>query len=227
MSNVQVVNNRVNTEDVMDADTSVCHLVISIKSGILLDLMNVGQDMEELVSFISNFTKPFLYQEIITPEMKTIIRELFAHTIHDKLEKFYYKTKISELIHAFFSRFFRRAAFDFGSIHKGDIEKIMHIEKMILKDLSSPPVLSELAIKAGMSETKMKALFKKIFENSIYNYYSSARMVEAASMLNNNPTIPVSEVGYSLGFSNLSHFSKMFKRYMGMKPKEYAMQNRK
>lgn len=223
LSNVQVVNNKVNTEDVMDAGTSVCHVAISIEAGILLNLMDLGQDMEELSSFISNFTKPFLYQEIITPEMKSIIRELFEHTSPDKLEKFYYKTKISELIYVFFSRFLRRTTFDFGSIHKGDIEKIMLIEKMILKDLSTPPVLSELAIHVGMSETKMKALFKKIFEDSIYNYYSSARMIEASSILKNNRNIPVSEVGYSLGFSNLSHFSKMFKRHIGMKPKEYAM----
>lgn len=223
LSNVQVVNNRVNTQDVMDAGTTVCHLAISVKANILLDLMDLGQDMDELISFISNFTTPFLYQEIITPEMKNIIRELFEHKSHDKLEKFYYKTKISELIYAFFTRFLRRNTFDQGAINKGDIEKIMHIEKMILKDLSSPPVLSELAINIGMSETKMKALFKKIFEDSIYNYYSSARIIEAASMLKNNRNIPVSEVGYSLGFSNLSHFSKMFKRYIGMKPKEYAM----
>ncbi|MFA7628740.1 MAG: AraC family transcriptional regulator, partial [Candidatus Dojkabacteria bacterium] len=113
--------------------------------------------------------------------------------------------------------------FDFGSIHKGDIEKILKVEKIILQDLGKPPILPDLARTIGMSETKMKSLFKKIFEDSIYNYYSSARMIEAASILKSNPCLPVSEVGYALGFSNLSHFSKMFKRHIGMKPKEYAM----
>ena len=133
------------------------------------------------------------------------------------------KTKISELIYEFFSRFLRRDTFDFGSIRQGDIEKILHVEKMILRDLGKVPVLSALARTIGMSETKMKSLFKKIFEDSIYNYYSSARMVGAASTLKNNRHIPVSEVGYSLGFSNLSHFSKIFKRYIGINPKEYAL----
>lgn len=71
----------------------------------------------------------------------------------------------------------------------------MHIEKILLKDLSKPPVFSDLSLAIGMSKTKMKALFKRIFEDSIYNYYSSARMIEAVSMLKNNSTIPVSEVG--------------------------------
>ena len=87
------------------------------------------------------------------------------------------------------------------------------------------PVHKELAHIIGMSETKMKLLFKKIFGTSIYNYYSSARMIEAASILKNDKNISVSEVGYSLGFSNLSHFSKMFKKHIGLKPKEYALKN--
>ena len=133
------------------------------------------------------------------------------------------KIKISGLIYEFFSRFLRRDTFDFGSIHKGDIEKILRVEKIILRDLGKAPVLSTLARTIGMSETKMRSLFKKIFKDSIYNYYLPARMVVAASILKNNRHIPVSEVGYSLGFSNLSHFSKMFKRYIGINPKEYAL----
>jgi len=224
LSNVQVVNNNVGTEDVIDGSTNACYLAISIKANKLIDMLGLGQEMNELASFISNFNKPFLYQEIITPEMKCIIRELLEHKNNDNLEKFYYKTKISELIYEFFSRFLRRSNLEFISINKNDIEKILRIESIILKDLGDPPVLTELARTIGMSETKMKSLFKKIFEDSIYNYYSSARMMEAASILKNNKDIPISEVGYTLGFSNLSHFSKMFKRYIGMKPKEYVME---
>jgi len=227
LSNMQVINNLVDTEDNIDANTKVCYVVISMKASRLLDLLDLGKDMGELASFISGFDKPFLHQEAVTPEIKNIIRELSEHTYPDKLEKLYYKTKTSELIYEFFSRFLKRATFDFSSVNKGDIEKILRVERIILKDLSHAPVLPELARTIGMSETKMKSIFKKVFEDTIYNYYSSARMIEAASMLKNNRDIPVSEVGYSLGFSNLSHFSKMFKRYIGMKPKEYAMEVKK
>lgn len=227
LSNVQVINNACQTEDVIEANTSACYLVVSIRSGKLLKLIDLEQGPQELASFVSHFNNPLLYQEIMTPEMKNIIRELLERkNLNDRLEKFYYKTKISELIYEFFSRFLRRTTLDFGSIHQGDIEKILHIEKMILEDFGKVPVLSALARTIGMSETKMKSLFKKIFEDSIYNYYSSARMVEAASILKNDRHIPVSEVGYSLGFSNLSHFSKMFKRHIGMNPKEYALSSK-
>lgn len=197
LSNVQVMNNIVATEDIFDANTNVYYVVISIKASELLNFLDLDQEMEELASFISNFKTPFLYQEIVTLEMKNIIREIFEHTSQTKLEKFYYKIKASELIYEFFSRFLRRTTFDFGSINKGDIEKVLRLEKIILKDLSNTPVLSDLAHTIGMSETKMKLLFKKVFEDSIYNYYSSARMIEAASILKSNNNISVSEVGYS------------------------------
>jgi AraC-like DNA-binding protein len=35
----------------------------------------------------------------------------------------------------------------------------------------------------------------------------------------------VSEVGYDLGFTNLSHFSREFEKYMGMKLKQYHKVN--
>ncbi len=33
----------------------------------------------------------------------------------------------------------------------------------------------------------------------------------------------VSEVGYKLGFSNLSHFTRVFNKHIGMKPKQYSL----
>ncbi|MFY9363397.1 MAG: helix-turn-helix domain-containing protein, partial [Dysgonamonadaceae bacterium] len=37
-----------------------------------------------------------------------------------------------------------------------------------------------------------------------------------------NQKVQVSEVAYSVGFSNLSHFSNSFKEYYGISPTEYA-----
>ncbi len=222
LSTVQVMN-FLDLNDYISPNTNVFYAVACIKSDILLNLLDLEQTDEELNSFISNFSKPFLYQEVVTSGMKVTLRELSEHTIEEKLERFYYKTKVSELIYEFFSVFFKRATYNFTSINKADIEKILSVEKMILNDLGKTPVLPELARSIGMCETKMKSLFKKVFGNSIYNYYSSARMIEAASLLKNDENISVSEVGYSLGFSNLSHFSKRFSKHIGMKPKEYAM----
>lgn len=72
-----------------------------------------------------------------------------------------------------------------------------------------------------MSPTKLKRLFKQIFGDSIFNYYQGFRMKEAARLLKEEK-LSVSDVGYELGFTNLSHFSRAFKEHIGMNPKQYS-----
>ena len=92
----------------------------------------------------------------------------------------------------------------------------------MLEQLGIPPTIRELAISANMSPTKLKRLYKQIFGNSIFSYYQEFRMKEAARLLKDEK-LSVSEVGYQLGFTNLSHFSRVFNEYAGMKPKRYSL----
>lgn len=46
-------------------------------------------------------------------------------------------------------------------------------------------------------------------------------MKEAERLLKENK-LTVSEVGYQMGYSNLSHFTRVFEKHMGMKPKKYS-----
>ena len=92
----------------------------------------------------------------------------------------------------------------------------------MLEHLDTPQTIEELADFAGMSSSKLKRLLKQIFGNSIFNYYQSFRMKEAARLLREEK-LSVSEVGYRLGFSNLSHFTSMFEQHIGMKPKRYSL----
>jgi len=47
-----------------------------------------------------------------------------------------------------------------------------------------------------------------------------------ASELLSQQKINISDVAYALGFSNLSHFSNVFKSFHGISPTEYAEKHR-
>jgi AraC-like DNA-binding protein len=47
--------------------------------------------------------------------------------------------------------------------------------------------------------------------------------MEEAAFLLKQSGYSVSEVGYQLGFTNLSHFSRLFQRYYGSTPKKYSI----
>lgn len=83
------------------------------------------------------------------------------------------------------------------------------------------PNLPELAKSGHMSESKMKKLFKQIFGKSIYNYYQYFRMMEAAHVIRKK-NFSVSQAGHHVGFTSLSHFTKKFEEYIGVKPKKYS-----
>jgi AraC-like DNA-binding protein len=138
------------------------------------------------------------------------------------LKDLYYSIKLQELIYLLFDKLLARGSEKQNPVNKSDIDKLNAIRTAILADLGQPPKLNSLSKMAGMSETKMKQLFKQTFGDTIYNYYQNERMREAGFLLK-HAGYSVSEVGYQLGFSNLSHFSRLFEKHYGITPKKYTL----
>ena len=106
-------------------------------------------------------------------------------------------------------------------INQNDLKIIYTIRDELISEIGTPPQLESLAGKAGMSVSKLVNLFRQVFGDSIYNYYQKLRMQKAAYLLREEK-LSVSEVGFQLGFSNLSHFTRLFEKHIGMKPKQYS-----
>ena len=70
-----------------------------------------------------------------------------------------------------------------------------------------------------MSTTKLKAKFKQIYGMKLYEYYNRNRMERAKEMLESGK-YSVKQVGYQIGFTNLSNFAKAFRKEFGILPKD-------
>jgi AraC-like DNA-binding protein len=90
----------------------------------------------------------------------------------------------------------------------------------MLEHLGTPPVIKELAACANMNQSKLKRLFKQFSATAFLVIIKKFRMKEAARLLKEEK-LSVSDVGYQLGFTSLSHFSRVFAVHIGMKPKQY------
>lgn len=82
--------------------------------------------------------------------------------------------------------------------------------------------VKELASHFFISETKLQSIFKKEMGMTIYSYISERKIEEAKIMLNFNRSI--NEIALSLGFSDSSHLSKVFKKHVGISPKQYQQE---
>lgn len=157
----------------------------------------------------------------MTAEAKLLLKNMAAVDMTDRLSHFYMQIKVQELLYLVFYKLSLRESAAHQPINSADAERLLYIRSEIIRDLGVPPVIRELAQLAAMSETKLKQLFKQTFGTTIYTYFQQARMEEAAFLLKQGKH-SVGEVGYELGFSNLSHFSRVFEKQYGLNPKRYS-----
>jgi AraC family transcriptional activator of tynA and feaB len=93
----------------------------------------------------------------------------------------------------------------------------------IIKDRSADPAFgpAEVAIEAGISLRYLQKLFTAR-NSSCTHFINSARLNHAARLLHRrallNTSQPVSEIAYSSGFSNYTHFARQFRRRFGHPP---------
>jgi AraC-like DNA-binding protein len=219
-SAIQVTTSDLTSEVRFPAKTDVYYTVVGITASRLTSIVNVKKPNPLLKKIIGG-TESFLFFENMTSETQRVLKQLSEISDQDVLKNLYYQMKVNELLYLLFSKLLSRDPYHHKPINNSDVEKLMIIRNAVLADLSQPPALPQLADLGGMSETKMKHLFKQTFGDTIYNYFQNARMEEAAFLLR-HAGLSVSEVGHQLGFSNLSHFSRLFEQHHKLTPKKYA-----
>jgi AraC-like DNA-binding protein len=222
LPSVQIGKGKLNLEMFYPSHTNFRSILVAIYVSDLKALLGT-QIENSILRTILEDEQPILFEEVITPNIQKAALEITKNDIPETLYSLYYRLKAEELICLVFAELLKRENTPVQAINEIDAEKAYQIRAKILRDLSTPPVLADLARDAGMSKSKLKRLFKQIFGESIFNYYQSFRMKEAARLLKERG-LSVSEVGYAMGFSNLGHFTRVFDEHIGMKPKRFSLQ---
>ncbi|CAN5426349.1 AraC family transcriptional regulator [soil metagenome] len=219
-SAIQVTSNDLSSTLRFPAHQQIQYVVVAIKPPRLTELLAISEP-NSVLQTITGSGNSFLFFERMAAETKLLLKNMAALDMTDHLSHFYMQIKVQELLYLVFHKLALRESAAHQPINSADAERLLFIRSEIISDLSVPPVIRQLAQVAAMSETKLKLLFKQTFGTTIYTYYQQARMEEAAFLLKQGKH-SVSEVGYALGFSNLSHFSRIFEKQYGLNPKRYS-----
>jgi AraC-like DNA-binding protein len=71
-----------------------------------------------------------------------------------------------------------------------------------------------------MSETAFRALFKRVMGSTPHRYIEEQRIQHASHLLiHTNSTI--TQIALTVGYNDLYHFSRVFKRVMGVPPSQF------
>jgi len=97
-------------------------------------------------------------------------------------------------------------------------ERIERARRMIDSQFSDELTLDALAREAGMSSFHFARLFRDLVGTPPHRYLRNVRLERAHSMLRDGAS--VTSTCYDVGFSNLSHFIRSFRRRFGCVPSQ-------
>jgi AraC-like DNA-binding protein len=220
LPSVQLGLGNIDFEMIYPGKTRHRSILIAIESSVLKDLLG-NHASHGIFKTIVSSNQPLLFEAFTSPPIQRAALDIIHAALPESLQQFYFKIKAEELICLLFAELDKRESSHVQALNEQDLQRIYQIRDRMLSNLDAPPSIRDLAQKAGMSDSKLKRLFKQIFGESIFRYYQNFRMLEAARLLKTR-AYSVSEVGMQMGFTNLSHFSRVFEEHLGVTPKKYS-----
>ncbi len=154
-----------------------------------------------------------------TPEMNRIIEQIKNCEQMGPFAQFYFESKVRELLVLQWQYAVAQKNSADRSFwrYRDQINKARNIIEHTYQD---PPGIHKLSQQVGMCETLLKAGFKSVFGTTVFHYLFNYRMDLARSFLKDR-SLNISGISELLGYKNLSHFTKAFKRKFDMSPLEY------
>lgn len=219
LSSVQITSSDIDFTITLPAHTTLFIVALSIHKSLLRRWLD---PTDGPLPALLTTRQPVVSETLLTPDIQRILADFTQSYAKPYLPSFFYKIRIQELLYWLFVELANRTTPP-RFLHSADVEKIYQARARLLTSLSTPPSLSGLAQAVGLSEAKLKQLFKQIFGISPYAFYQLARLEEARRLLQ---YVSVSEAGYQLGFTNLSHFARLFTKQYHLSPKKYQATHR-
>ncbi len=202
----------------MSAGSNVKRLLILCSHELAMQYLPV-----ELFDKLSRFAKENSINEnplFINLSHRTMLKELFEMKETDPLSPIRMLSGIIHLIEKFLYSFLRQEQTALPrTVKKNDLESMQHVEQILSSKLEGFPSLESLAHEVFMSTSKLKHLFKQVYGHTLYDYYNKSRLQRAKELLVTGQC-SIKQAGSEIGFSNLSHFAKAFRKEFGILPRD-------
>ena len=103
---------------------------------------------------------------------------------------------------------------------------ILQIKKYIDSHYQDPSLsLDKISKKFSYHKKYISAVFKKQVDLTICQYINTIRLQNACSLMEKNITC-IKDISYMCGFSDPLYFSKVFKKQIGISPKQFIAQQK-
>jgi len=107
---------------------------------------------------------------------------------------------------------------EMGNQHPDEL--VANIQSWLQQNLSQGLDLSTLARQVELSSRQLSRRFKTVCGKTLGQYQQQLRCQEAKDLLKNTD-MAIADIGLAVGYSDISHFGRIFSRYSGQSPKAY------
>jgi AraC-like DNA-binding protein len=156
----------------------------------------------------------------ISEEEDKLLKEIFETDLAEEFGRLVLYNRILLLVEKILNRFLltELPASKTKRLRRKDMEGLKEVEFILSKkELEKFPTIKELSRVALMSSSKLKKRFKEVYGMKLYEFYNYNRLLKAKRWIESGET-NVKEAAHRIGFSNLSNFSKAFKKEFGLLP---------
>ncbi len=170
-------------------------------------------------------SNPELSGCVFSGENRESINALFNEAF-DVMQKekpgyeFIVRDRLSRICFSLFEKY-GRSPNSQAAVLDRDSLRVRKMLDFIHENYSQDISLSEISAVSGISQRECLRCFKKTLQISPMQYLIKYRIMQGAELLLSDPGRNVSEVATCCGFDSPSNFTKMFKRYYTLSPREY------
>ena len=112
----------------------------------------------------------------------------------------------------------RKAAAELEGLYR----EFQELRLAMLSHYEKEWTMEKLCERANMEKSQFYSYYKKFFSSTPHNDLIEVRLDKAKNLLTNQ-ALSISQTAELCGFSNLSHFSRYFKKHCGCSPKEWRL----
>lgn len=149
-------------------------------------------------------------------QVKRIFFSIFENS--DKKD-FISECNVMSGIYSMMAILYRRDFFNIGDKVSDITDSIKSALEYIDQNHSREITLESLADITGFNKDYFSRLFKKHTDTNVTEYINFVRICKATELMDSTYTL--SEIASNVGFSSLSYFNRMFKKYKHFTPSEY------
>jgi AraC-like DNA-binding protein len=187
---------------------------------ILADYGDSFRDIAERI--LPTSTGSVLPQPIcVSPRMKVSIKEVVDYSgSHKDLARNFVRAKALELVHLQLEQLLAQREPPRRRLNEIERLRIREGGRILRVNAHRPPTVRGLATMLAINEHKLKVGFREVFDTSVYQYLVHARMERAVDLMK-DPACSLEWIAGQVGYSNLAHFTRAFKRSKGVPPGKF------